>query len=125
MPGWEPDEDRTAVREEAMRLLGIEMGRAGGLVGIEVHSGVIAEDEGGYSAYVRVEARAEDGSVLVGLLAPHLLRQMAMQFLEAAEASESDVNLFRVLVGKVGMAQSNVAMFVQMMRDERKERPGG
>jgi hypothetical protein len=66
-----------------------------------------------------VRALAEDGSFMTGQLDPADVREMAMQFLESAEAAEQDALVFLVLTEKVGVPANIVAQVVMDMRKAR------
>lgn len=92
-----------------------------GLVNVECVSGTAQDGPDEFRGFVTVRAQAEDGSWMAGQLTPTEIRQMAMQFLEAAEAAEQDAMVFRVLVRNVG-APTEVA--AQVVMDMRRERDG-
>lgn len=90
-----------------------------GLTRVEVTSGTADDGDNNYRGFVTVRALAEDGSFMAGQLGPDEVRQMAMQFLEAAEAAEQDAVVFRVLTDKVGVPVNIVAQVVMDMRKAR------
>ena len=90
-----------------------------GLVRVEVTSGTADDGDGQYRGFVTVRALAEDGSIMAGQLDPAEVRQMAMQFLECAEAAEQDALVFKVMTKEVGVPAEAVAGLVMAMRKER------
>lgn len=93
-----------------------------GLTNVEVTSGTADDVEEGkhtYRGFVTVRAVAEDGSIMAGQLDPAEVRQMAMQFLECAEAAEQDALVFKVMTREVGVPAEAVAGLVMAMRKER------
>lgn len=99
-----------------------------GLVHIYVTSGTARglDDDGveTFRPFCTVEAKAEDGSLMVGQLDVGEVRNMAMQFLEVAEAAEQDSLIFRVMTRPTGMGAPPGAV-AQLVKDLRKERTFG
>lgn len=93
-----------------------------GLTGIEVISGTAQDSPTEFRGFVTVRATAEDGSFLTGQLDPDELRVMAMHFLQAAEAAESDAVVMTLLVKEVELQTQAAAHVVMRMRDLRAER---
>lgn len=91
-----------------------------GLTGVEVVSGTAQDGPTAYRGFVTVRAVAEDGSHMAGQLDPAELRAMAMQFLQAAEAAESDAIVMTLLTRDVGLDQETAAQFIRRMRHERR-----
>jgi hypothetical protein len=90
-----------------------------GLTRVEVTSGTADDGDNHFRGFVTVRALAEDGSFMVGQLDPADVRQMAMQFLECAEAAEQDALVFLILTEKVGVPVNIVAQVVMDMRKAR------
>ena len=90
-----------------------------GLVRVEVTSGTADDGEGRYRGFVTVRALAEDGSIMAGQLDPAEVRQMALQFLEVAEAAEQDALIFKVMTEKVGVEAMVVAGLIMDLRKAR------
>lgn len=92
-----------------------------GLVNVEVVTGTAEDGPGSYRGFVTVRAVAADGSHMAGQLDPGELRSMALQFLEAAEAAESDAIVMTLLTRDVNLDRDAAAHFVLRMRGERTE----
>ena len=96
-----------------------------GLTKIEAVSGVAqhCKDEGPdeFVGFVTLRAVASDGSFMSGQLDPQEVRQMALGFLEAAEAAETDAIVMRMLIRDVGSTDEIAATFVSEMRKYRAE----
>jgi hypothetical protein len=89
------------------------------LVEVEVVSGTAQDGPGNFRGFVTVRALAEDGSHMAGQLSPAELRQMAMQFLEVAEAAEQDAIVMSMLVQDVELDREDAARFIMAMRGRR------
>lgn len=90
------------------------------LVNVEVISGT-AEDGAQYRGFVTVRAVDAAGSIMMGQLDPKTLRDMALQFLEVAEAAEQDAIVMTMMTRDFDLPPDTAAMFVHKMRDERAE----
>jgi hypothetical protein len=86
------------------------------ITAIDVHSGVNEKGE----AFVTIVITTEDKKFLMGQVNPKELREIALQFLEAAEAAETDSIVYRLLRDKFGLDIEVVAGFVADMRDLRE-----
>jgi hypothetical protein len=84
------------------------------LVSVEVRSGVSERGD----PFCTVVAETSTRQLLLGQLPPDTVRQMALDFLGAAEAAETDAIVFRLL-RRVGLEDAAIGRFVADMRDER------
>ena len=84
------------------------------LVSIDVRSGVNEAGEG----FCTVIAHGQNGRMMLGQLDPETVRTMALDWLGAAEAAETDAIVFRLL-REVGLPDEVVGNFVAKMRAER------
>lgn len=91
------------------------------LVNVEVISGTAQDGPTQYRGFVTIRAVDTAGSIMMGQLDPKTLRDMAMQFLEVAEAAEQDAIVFTMLTRDFDLSSDTAAMFVHKMRDERAE----
>ncbi len=89
------------------------------LVHVEVVSGTAQDAPDKYRGFVTVRALDKDGSVMMGQLDPKTLRDMALQFLEVAEAAEQDAIVFTMLTRDFGLEVGKAGHFVSLMRKER------
>jgi hypothetical protein len=89
------------------------------LSGVEVVSGTAQDAEDQYRGFVTIRAVDMDGSVMMGQLSPPMLRSMALQFLEVAEAADQDAIVMTMMTRDFGLPVDTAAMFVHKMRDER------
>ena len=85
------------------------------LVSIDVRSGVNEKGDG----FCTLVATGGDGRMLLGQMPPDLIRKIAMDYLAAAEAAETDAIVYRLLLNKFGLPLEAVGAFVADMRDER------
>ncbi len=83
---------------------------------IDVISGVNDAGEG----FVTVTATDQNRGMMIGQLPPDTLRELAMNFLACAEASETDAIVYRLLRDKFGLDISTVGYFVADMREMRE-----
>lgn len=86
------------------------------LAGIEVESG--ARNDG--KPFCRVNVTLTDGRGYQGQLSPDEVRMMALAWLSAAEAAESDG---AVVVGlqELGLDEAGVGSFLAMLRAKREQ----
>lgn len=92
-----------------------------GLAGISVQSGTAMDSPTSFRGFCTVEAVADDGSTWAGQLDPATLREMAMQFLECAEAADQDAIVFTMLTRDIGLEPQQAGGFVAAMRKERTD----
>ena len=85
------------------------------LVSIEVRSGVNEKGEG----FCTIVAESGDGRMLLGQMPPDMIRKIALDYLGAAEAAETDAIVFRLLRDKFNLDLPIVGAFVADMRNER------
>jgi hypothetical protein len=83
---------------------------------IDVVSGVNDDGDG----FVTVTATDQNRGMMVGQLPPDTLRELAMNFLACAEASETDAIVYRLLRDKFGLDMEIVGLFVSDMRNMRE-----
>lgn len=83
---------------------------------IDVVSGVNESGEG----FVTITATDQKRNLMVGQLPPDTVRELAMNFLACAEASETDAIVYRLLRDKFGLEMPAVQMFVLDMRNARE-----
>lgn len=84
------------------------------LVSVEVRSGVNERGE----PFCTIVAETSSRALLLGQVPPDTVRKMALDFLGAAEAAETDAIVFRLL-RRVGLDDPAIGAFVADMRDER------
>lgn len=60
-----------------------------------------------------------NGGDLLGQLSPGEVRDMALQWLAAAEAAESDSIVFRMLTEDIELPAGNALPFIEKMRERR------
>ncbi|MEU4386614.1 hypothetical protein [Promicromonospora sp. NPDC023805] len=87
-----------------------------GLVGIDVSSGVSLRDGAGFC---RVDATLDDGTRVQGDLPPDEVRQMALGWLQAAEAAEHDAAVYAELTENHGFSLEAAGFFLIGLRDRR------
>ena len=87
------------------------------LASIEIRSGVNEHGKG----FCHVMARAEGGRILMGQVDPATVRTMALDWLGAAEAAETDAIIYGLLTEKFGLDLDIVGHFIADMRDARNE----
>jgi hypothetical protein len=92
----------------------------GGLAGIEVMSGTTQDPSGAFRGFVTVTATSAEGEAWVGQLDPSEIRQMALDFIGAAEAAEQDAIVFSVATSELELSSRDAARFVLAMRGRRK-----
>ena len=92
-------------------------GKIGMLDGISVESGVSADTGVGFCT---VRATAESGDVFVGQLDVETVRRMALDWLGAAEAAESDSIVMAELVETIGLDVEHAARFIVALRNRRQ-----
>jgi hypothetical protein len=85
------------------------------LVSIDVRSGVNEKGEG----FCTIVASGGDGRMLLGQMPPALIRKIALDYFEAAEAAETDAIVYRLLRDKFDLPIAAVGAFVTAMREER------
>lgn len=85
------------------------------VTGIEIRSGV-NEDGVGFNTVV---VTTEDGRMMLGQLDPATVRTMALDWLGAAEAAETDAIVYRLLRDRFGLDFPVIGMFVANMRELR------
>lgn len=86
------------------------------LVSIDVVSGVNERGE----AFVTITATDDKRGMMLGQLPPETVRELAINFLACAEASETDAIVYRLLLGKFGLPIETVGQFVAEMREMRE-----
>jgi len=87
------------------------------LAGIEVQSGVNEQGVG----FCHVIATSTKGDILMGQLEPDRVRQMALDWLGAAEAADQDAVVFRLLRDDFDLDFGAIGAFITKMRQEREE----
>ena len=85
------------------------------LVSIDVRSGVNERKEG----FCTIVATAHGGRILLGQLTPNEVRDMALRFLGAAEAAETDAIVYQLLADKFHLEDNIIGHFIGDMRDLR------
>jgi hypothetical protein len=91
------------------------MGRPDELEGIEVRSGV--NDAG--NGFCTIVVTAGQGRMLLGQLDPAEVRQMALAWLETAEAAEQDAAVLRV-IRKLELPDELAGAVIKELRDSRE-----
>jgi hypothetical protein len=91
------------------------------IVGIEIRSGVNEEGVG----FNTVVVSTQGGQMLLGQLDPGTVRTMALDWLGAAEAAETDGIVFRLLTERFGLEPEIAGGFVVSMRDLRDDGDDG
>lgn len=86
---------------------------SGDIESVEVRSGVNEEGEGFCHLIVQI-----DGRLHMGQLPPALMRSMAMDWLQAAEAAEQDAAVFRC-IRKLQLPDEMAGAVIAEMRDSR------
>lgn len=87
------------------------------LSGISIYSGVsMFTGEG----YCHVEAALDNGKSIQGQLTPDEVRQMALGWLQAAEAAEHDAAVYAQLTGALGTTPEVAGQFLVGLRDRRE-----
>ena len=94
------------------------------LTDVETISGTAQDPDGSFRGFVTVRALAEDGSHMAGQLDPGTLREMALHFLETAEAAEQDAIVFTMMTRDMDLDAAVAARFVANMRAERGKNIG-
>ena len=84
---------------------------------IDVQSGV--NDKG--TGFIHIIVKTEDDRIIMAQMSPKELRDLALRFLEAAEAAETDAIIYRLLQNKFKLDIPAVAMFISEIRDLREE----
>lgn len=90
-----------------------------GLVGIDISSGVAFDGKG----FCRVDATLDDGTVHTGDLPPAMVQQMALGWLQAAEAAEHDAAVYAELTETLGLTHNVAGHFINRLRDRRTPTP--
>ena len=85
------------------------------LVSIGIQTGVNEQGQG----FCTVVATSQERDLLIGQLPPDTVRKMALDWLGAAEAAETDGIVYRLLSSKFGLPLEAVGAFISQMRDER------
>jgi hypothetical protein len=88
---------------------------------VEIRSGVTEAGVG----FNHVVVTTKGGRVLLGQLDPTAVRSMALQWLEAAEAAETDSIVWRLLTDRFELPPQVVGGFIAGMRDLRDGRSDG
>lgn len=88
----------------------------GELASIEVESGLSDKT---HAAFVVVRATGVDGSVLYGQIDPTTMREIAHNYLAAAEAAESDAAVFAELTETLELDPAVAAAFIAALRNRR------
>lgn len=92
--------------------------KIGGLGLIESMSGVNDALDG--FCTIRAVGEVDGRTVsLIGQIDPTTVRELAMQFLESAEASESDSIVAKELIETVGLPMEQSLMFIAALRARR------
>lgn len=89
---------------------------AAGLQDINIFSGVSVFDGKGFC---HIEAVLDDGTRFVGQLTPNEVRQMALGWLQAAEAAEHGAAVHAELTERAGMSFETAGHFILALRDRR------
>jgi len=87
------------------------------IIAIDVRSGVNEKAEG----FITIVATTEDKEFKMGQVDPKTLRGLALQFLEAAEAAETDAIIYQLLQNKFKLDLPAIAMFISEIRDMRED----
>ena len=87
------------------------------LVSIDVHSGVNEKGEG----FCMIVAIGGDKQILIGQMSPEEVRKIARDYLEVAEAAETDGIMFKLLQKHFNMNFEEIVMFIALMRSAREE----
>jgi hypothetical protein len=87
------------------------------IISIDVRSGVNEKGAG----FITIVATTEDKEFKMGQVDPKTLRGMALQFLEAAEAAETDAIIYKLLQNKFRLDLPAVAMFISEIREMRED----
>jgi hypothetical protein len=90
-----------------------------GLEGITTVSGLAQDGPGKFRGFVQVQAQGTDGTYLTGQVSPAEMRQMALHWLEIAEAADQDRIVMTMLTRDVGIDEDTAAGFIMSMRNER------
>lgn len=69
--------------------------------------------------FIRISAEASDGTTIVGQVRPNVARDLALQLLEAAEASIADAVVRRLLVNTLGVGDQQAAIVIGSLREIR------
>lgn len=85
------------------------------LSSIDIQSGVNEKGEG----FLTIIAHAEKGKMFVGQMYPKQVRDMAMAWLESAEAAEQDAATLRV-VRKLELPDQIAGMIITELRNSRE-----
>lgn len=95
-----------------------------GLGYIEIESGV--NSEGDPFCRVNIFTSQDGEQIAAGQLTPTECRGMALKWLEAAEASEHDSAVFRVLVADYDLTENAAGHFIAALRHHRGDglKPG-
>lgn len=93
---------------------------AAGLQDINIFSGVSVFDGKGFC---HIEAVLDDGTRLAGQLSPDEVRQMALGWLQAAEAAENDAAVHAELTETAGVSFETAGHFLLALRDRRAPAP--
>lgn len=82
---------------------------------IEVVTGVNESGQG----FITVTATDQKRNMMLGQLDPATVRDMAMNFLAAAEAAETDAIVYRLLRDRAGLDMETIGAFITDMRNAR------
>lgn len=86
------------------------------IVAIDVNSGVNEDGVG----FIHIIITTEDKKFLMGQVTPKELRDIALQFLEAAEAAETDAIIYRMLQNQFHLDLPAIGMFISQIREMRE-----
>lgn len=88
---------------------------SGDVESVEVRSGVNEQGEGFCHIIISI-----DGGLHIGQLTPALMRSMAMDWLQAAEAAEQDAAVFRC-IRKLKLPDEMAGAVIAELRDTRDD----
>jgi hypothetical protein len=83
-------------------------------------SGTAMDGPEEFRGFVTITAESGNDDVMTGQLDPGEVRDLAMQFLEVAEAAEQDRIVMTMLTRDVGLPVEVAINFIAKMREERK-----
>lgn len=89
-----------------------------GIEGIYIGSGISARTE---QPFCHVTVQSEDGQMWEGQIEPDVVRRMAFDWLEAAEAAIHDAAVFKMLTTKLSVPEEGAAAFIADLRDYRQD----
>lgn len=91
------------------------MSAGGGVKGIYIGSGVTLEGK----PFCHVTVQMDDGTLSEGQLDPPTVRQMALDWLEAAEGSIHDAAVYKSLTEQMDLKPEVAAAFIGDLRNHR------